>query len=386
MVNQTGGLARWDHALSQVANVFFSMAQAMAAVVVPLLAVQAGHAPTTVGLIVALAAISQTIARLGMGRLMNFFPTKHFIVVAAALLAASCAVLAISHVMWAFVISQLLQGAARAYFWTGAQTHVVRASDSSVVALSKLNMMQGAGQLAGPLLAGILGVWSLPISLWVAAGFSAVAVVPAVMLIRFAPFKKRTHDLSEAPRSLWANPGIRIAGNMTGIAGGWRGILNSYLPVILSASGYGVHAVGILITVTNLSALGGSASAKWAQIRGPRFSLGAGGLSAGLGLCMVAFFPEPVILAVLFLVISGWGAGVLQTVGPALSADSVDAEDRGRSIALIGTFRSVSLLLSPLIGAGLVFVMPSVAIATAVSGAIVATPALAALKKSKSAE
>lgn len=386
MAKQNGGTAGRDHALSQVANVFFSIAQAMAAMLVPLLALQTGHAASTVGLIVALSAISQTIARLGMGRLMNVFPTKHFIVAAAALLAASCSALALSSALWAFVISQLLQGAARAYFWTGAQTHVVRASESSVTALSKLNMMQGAGQIAGPVLAGILGAWSLPISLWVAAGFSALAVVPAVMLIRFEPFKKRRHDISKAERSLWANPGIRTAANMTGIAGAWRGILNSYLPVILSASGYGVHAVGALITVTNLASLGGSASAKWAQNLGPRFSLGAGGSSAGLGLCLVAVFPVPVILAVLFLAVSGWGAGVLQTVGPALSADSVHPEDRGRSIALIGTFRSVSLLLSPLIGAGLVLIMPSIALATALSGGIVATPALAALKKPKPAE
>lgn len=377
---------RRDYLLGQGANLTFTIAQAMAAVAVPILAVHSGHSPMVVGLIVALSAVSQTLARLGMGPMMSVFPTKYFITSAAGLLAVSCLILGLNGTLWAFITSQLLQGAARAYFWTGAQTHVVRDSASSVQALARLNIFQGVGQLIGPALAGVLGAVSLPMSLMVATGFAVLAIFPSFFLIRYEPFQKKAKAVGGCNGSLWANPGIRHAANMTGIAGAWRGILNSYVPVLLSSSGYSVGTIGGLVTATNLASLSGSACAGWAQRHGARFSLAIGGLTAGLGVAFVAFFPTPLVLAVLFLIASGWGAGLLQTVGPALAADEVDPEDRGRSIALIGTFRSMSLLISPLIGAGLLLVLPSVAVASGVAGIIVAAPALGAFLGSKPAE
>ena len=379
------GRLRRDHWFTQSANVAFSVGQSMAAVVVPLLAVQAGHAIEAVGLIVAVSAVSQTAARLGMGRLMSRIPTKFFIIAATLLLTASCFILALSSALWAFAVSQLLQGAARAYFWTGSQTHVVRASDSAVKALSRLNVVQGVGQLIGPALAGIIGAWSLQASLVGAGALGALAVVPSALLISFPPFAPRGKGEGADRRQIWRRPGVSTAASMTAVAGAWRGILNSYLPVILTAAGHAVPVVGALVTVTNLASLVGSAISRRVQARGARFANALGTTAAGIGLAVAALIPVPVWIAAAALAVSGLGAGILQTVGPALAADSVAAEERGRAIASIGTFRSVSLLLSPVITAGLVLVLPSAAIACGVAGIIISTPALAEIRGRPSA-
>lgn len=377
---------RRDHVLSQAANLGFAVSQSMTAVVVPLLAVEVGHPVTIVGIIVAVSAVAQTIARLGMGAMMSRIPTKHFILTATVLLATSCFVLGISGALWAFVVSQLLQGAARAYFWTGSQTHVVRASDSAVSALSKLNVMQGVGQLIGPALAGTVGAWSLQVSLFTAGGLAMAATLPAMMLIRFEPFSRRSKGADGYRRRIWLRPGVGTAASMTAVAGAWRGILNSYLPVILTGAGYSVATAGALVTVTNFASLGGSAFAGWAQARGERFANVAGTLCTGVGLALVAFFPSVIVVTVLGLLVSGWGAGWLQTIGPALAADSVGEEERGRAIASIGIFRSVSLLISPLAAAGLVLVLPGPAVASGIAGIIISVPALVAFRKRNSSQ
>jgi MFS family permease len=369
---------RRDHYLSQSANIAFSIAQAMAAVVVPILAMQAGHPIELVGIIVAVSAVSQTVARLGMGALMSRLPTKHFIAAATLLLSTSCFLLGLNTALWAFIVAQLLQGAARAYFWTGSQTHVVRASESAVTALSRLNIVQGIGQLIGPALAGFIGAWSLQMSLLTAAALAVIALAPAIALIRFAPFPRRSRPSTGRPRQIWRQPGVSMAASMTAVGGAWRGILNSYLPVILTQVGYSVPVAGALVTVANLASLGGSAFSRRIQAAGPRVANAIGTAGAGLGLALASFFPNP-IWVVVGLAISGAGAGILQTVGPALAADSVSDDDRGRAIASIGTFRSVSLLASPLATAGLILIVPSAAIAAGIAGIIISMPTLTTL-------
>lgn len=372
-------VGRRDHLLSQSANIAFSIAQAMGAVIVPLLAAQAGHPIELIGIIVAVSAVSQTVARLGMGALLSKLPTKHFIVAATLLLCGSCLLLGLSTALWAFILAQLLQGGARAYFWTGSQTHVVRASDSAVTALSRLNIVQGVGQLIGPALAGFIGALSLQVSLLAAASIAAIALGPALALDRFDPFPRRNRSDAGRPRQIWRQPGVSMAASMTAVAGAWRGILNSYLPVILTTAGYGVPVAGALVTVANLASLGGSAFSRRIQAVGPAVANVVGTSAAGAGLAFASFFPNPIWLVSAGLAISGAGAGILQTVGPALAADSSEEGDRGRAIASIGTFRSVSLLASPLGTAGLILLVPTAAIATGIAGIIISMPALAIL-------
>ncbi|WP_206477133.1 MFS transporter [Microbacterium sp. KRD172] len=372
---------RIDHWLTQTMNLAFSTSQSMAAVVVPLLAIHAGHPIEAVGLLVALSAVTQTAARLGMGSMMSRIPTKHFLIAATVLLAASCVVLGVSVALWAFVVAQLLQGAARAYFWTGAQTHVIRSSDSAVKALARLNVMQGVGQLIGPALAGMIGAWSLQVSLLAAAAAALIAIAPSFALVRFRPFASRKRDAAAGSRQIWRRPGVATAASMTAVGGAWRGILNSYLPVILTAAGYSVPMAGALITLTNLASLGGSAIAGRVNRLGARAANALGTSAAGLGLAVASLFAVPLPIVMIALAVSGGGAGILQTIGPALAADSVIDDERGRAIASIGTFRSVSLLLSPLATSALVLLLPSAAIAAAVAGIMISSPALGAIRR-----
>lgn len=374
------GLLRGDRRLSVIATVLFCTALGMAGVATPLAALHVGISTTAIGILVALAGVSQMAARLCMGPLLRRFPDKRFVVLASVALAASCALLVVNSAVWAFTVSQLLQGFARALFWTGSQTHAVRTWPSAVGGLGVLNVANGAGSLVGPALAGILAAQSLQFSLLVAAIVGALSVVPAALLARLRPFQSTPKADRVGARRMWRRPGVDAGCAMTAGGGAWRGLMNSYVPVILADAGQAAPVIGALVTVANVAALLGSAISKRVQPLGVRAAVLLGLIPAGVGIALTGVLPQAFVVVAAALFVAGLGAGILQTVGPALAADSVAPEERGDAIASNGTFRAATLLIAPLGVGAIVLVLP-IGAALGIAGALMLLPAAVVIRK-----
>jgi MFS family permease len=346
---------RVDIVASASGAAFFSLGISIAAVAVPLLALRSGYGAGEIGVFVAISAVSQLSTRLFMGALMRRLPDKLFIAASGGVLALSSAALALSDTWWVFVVSQLLQGVARAFFWTGTQTHAVRLSHSAVGALARVNLVSGLGMIGGPTLAGILAHRSPQLALAAGASVAALTVVPAALLIRLAPFAQRRRGKRS---QVWRRPGV-AAGSWAGAsAGAWRGLLGSYVPVVLDQARQSSATIGILVSVANTASIVGGAVAGWARGAGLRWSLVAGVIATGAGMALAGPLAGFAIAAGAALALSGLGAGVLQTVGPAVATDSVEPEQRGEAIATAGTFRAAALFCAPFGVAGIVMVVP----------------------------
>ncbi|CAH0149023.1 MFS transporter [Microbacterium sp. Bi121] len=365
-----------EDVFSETTIFLFSVSLGMATVLVPLMASAAGYSLGAVGFLIGVSAITQIIARAGMGALMERFRTRSFILASLSLLSASCLLLAVTHALWAFVVSQLLQGAARAYFFTGTQTHVIRGTRPAVSALTIMNVTNGVGLLVGPVVAGFIGAASLQLGLAVAGAVAGVAIPVCLFLSAYEPFVKAGAQSSGSTVPIWRRPGVVASGWMGAAAGAWRGILNSYLPVLVTAAGHSIPVAGVMTTIANLAALGGSAAAPLVRRAGVRASAIVGTVLAAAGVAVMVYLLSDLIWAGVFLVISGIGAGILQTLGPALGSEAVGPEERGRAIAMIGTFRAISLLVTPVGIGALVFVLPSAAVATSIVAVVSAVPAL----------
>lgn len=363
-----------DRVLSAAAVILFSFALGTLSLVVPLLGVHAGYTPSEIGLLVAIAAIAQLITRLYMGALMRRIPDRSFLVGSAMMIALSCALLALSSVFVVFVTSQLVQGAARAFFWTSSQTHAVRTSAAPVGGLRDVNLAAGIGALLGPAVAGYLWEVSVQLPLVVGVVAGSIAAVPAAFLIRFPPFAARPSAPTGRAGRLWRRPGVNAACWMNTGAGAWKSLLDSYVPVALSLAGQPTAVIGILLSIANATVLAGSTLSGLVRTKGVRASLVIGVLATGLGLAAVGPFAGLAAPVAVVLAVSGIGAGILQTVGPAIAAEKVHPEERGDALALTGTFRAAALFLSPLAMAGLVTLAPVTA-ALFAAGLLITTPA-----------
>lgn len=352
-------------------NVGFSFALGMASVALPLHAVAVGYSAVEVGVLTAVSAISQMVGRLFLGQVMRVVPDWLIVAVAAVLLAASCLVVVGSSAIVPFVLAQLLQGVARAAFWTGSQTHVVRGDGSSVKALAAVNLVGNLGLLSGPVVAGLLIGDDARLALGVSAAAALLTVLPAARLDRLPPFRK----LSERqPGHMWQRQGV-WEGCYAGVtAGAWRGLLGSYVPLALVHAGHASLTIGMLVAVANTAAIVGA----WVVGRiddesWNRHVLLLGTPATGLAVGAVGPLASFSILAALALVVSGIAAGGLQVLGPATAADAVHPEERGEAIAATGTWRAASLFVTPLATAGLVAVLP-IGAAMVVTGAAIAVP------------
>ncbi|GAB3692496.1 MFS transporter [Nocardiopsis oceani] len=363
--------ARGDGVASGLSVALFSLSHAIAGIAVPLLMVRAGYEVAEVGIVIAMAAVAQMATRLSLGALMRRLPDKVFVVASGALISISCGIVVVSSGWAAVIVSQLLQGVARAFFWTGTQTHAVRTSDSSVGALAKINLVAGFGLLGGPVLAGLLSEHSAQLALLVGAVAGACAVVPALLLVRLAPFGPRTSDRRRG--GIWRRPGVYEACWGSATSGAWRGLLGSYVPVVLEEARQSSSTIGVLVSVTNAASLVGSVLVGRVTGSRIRWSLILGTIATGVGIAAVGPVASSAVLAGAALMLSGVGAGALQTVSPALAADSTGSEERGEAIASTGTFRAGTLLLAPVGVAGLVVVSP-LSVALVVSGLLMVLP------------
>ncbi|MGH3383657.1 MAG: MFS transporter [Nocardioidaceae bacterium] len=351
--------------------VVFSCSLGIASVAVPLLALRAGYSAAEVGVLIALSAVAQMAARLGMGAWMRRLPDWTFVLSAAVLLAVSNLMTALTTAVVPFALALLLQGVSRAFFWTGSQTHVVRGDRSAVGALAIVNLAAAVGLLIGPVVAGLVGARSLPTALAAAAVLAGLACVPALLLDRLPPFSP---PVDRVPGRIWRRPGVD-AGCWAGVSSGaWRGLLGSYVPVALEHARQSAPTIGVLVSVANLAQLAGSGVVGRLTGRGLVRAFTAGTLTAGLGTAAMGQVADAAVLAGVALAVSGLGAGALQTVGPAVATDAVHPEERGEAIAATGAFRAAALLVAPLGTAAVVTVAP-VGLALALGGLLIVGPA-----------
>ncbi|GAA4728612.1 hypothetical protein GCM10023328_03860 [Modestobacter marinus] len=349
------------------------MALGIASVALPLLAIEAGYSAVEIGALTAASAVAQMGVRMMLGLAMRHWPDWTLVAGAGVLLALSSGTVALSAAPVPFVLAQLLQGASRACFWTGSQTHVVRGPGRAAGALAKVNLAASIGLLIGPVAAGLLSESTPALALAISASIALVGALPALLLDRLPPF---TPPVDRPPGRLWRRPGVDVGCWAGMTAGAWRALLTSYVPVALDQARQSSSSIGLLVSAANGAQLIGTAISGWVPARWSGRVLIVGVLVTGVATALTGLVAGQLALAALVLSVSGVAAGAVQVIGQATAAEAVHPEERGEAIAVSGTFRAAALLVAPLAVAGLVVALP-LSSAIAVVGAGMALPAVA---------
>jgi MFS family permease len=335
----------------------------------PLAALAAGYDATQIGLLTAVSAIAQLLVRTTIPAMGRRFPDRTLVSAASGLLAVSCAVVVASTAPVPFVAGELLQGAARGYFWSGSQLHGVRTSDSALKAIAKLNLLSSAGLLLGPLTAGALASRSSTMALTVAAGGAVLGTAAGMFMARLPVLRPTS---TQGRDQTWRRPAV-LQGSLASVgAGAWSALVVSFLPVVLAGE-QPPFVVGVLVAIANGANV--LASASVGLLRRDRMGVWLVGstIANGLGLALVPAAAESIPLAAAALVLCGLGSGALLTLGPALATEGVADDERAAAIAVTGGSRAAALLVTPLAVAAAVTVVPLGA-AVAGIGLLLAVP------------
>ena len=346
----------------------FSVGLGVATLAIPLLALGAGFGAATVGFLVATAAATQFLTRLALPILLGRFPDRTLIALSSALMLVGFSLLAVNIALPVFVLAQVLQGAARAIFWTASQTHAIRGVSRPVQRLVDVNVAGSAGTLIGPVLAGSLASFGLQVAMAGAVAGAAMAVMGTPLMRRLPPFDRQ---LSGGSMSLLRRDGVDVACWASAAGGVWWSMVGSYIPVILVSSGLGPAAIGWLITASETAGTVALLSLRNVATRWVPTAVRIGAFGALTALAAVAMAallvigptfgrmdaPPPIVVYAVLLVLGGAASGTVTTMAPAMATLMSEPDEQGDALSLSGTFRAGALFGAPATVGGLLSVM-----------------------------
>jgi Major Facilitator Superfamily len=370
---------RSDRRRALAAIYAFSLSLGCGTLILPLLALQAGYGAATIGLLTATSAVSQFLLRLTLPRLLARYPDRGLITLSCLMMASSYLMLIGSVALPVFVVAELFQGGARALFWTSSQTHAVRTPGVPIRMLAQVGAVGNFGTMTGPVLTGLIATVSMTAALSLGVVAALVGAALAVGLRRIDPYPRRTGERSGR---IWLRPGVDIACWAAFTGGGWRALMNSYVPVILSTAGLPAGIVGGMMTLGELAATVTITALVRIRPSLTRVALVAGVVATGTGLTLVPLVAGEPILAASLLILAGAGAGPLTSLAPGFARSRAEPEEEGEAIALVGTFRAGALLATPTgvaIGLSILALVPAMMIA----GLAIAAPAIALTARSR---
>lgn len=325
-------------------TVLFATASGALSVLVPLILVSDHRSVVTVGAVVILAGVSQLAMRFATPRLMRRISDRALIAMACAAVAAAGGMALLGGGLALMAAVQLVHGIARALFWTAIQTHVVRDEASAVRGLAAVNVLGGVGLMAGP---ATVGWWSHPNDIAsapiVAVVLGAAGAVLALAMRAMPPFEARRGFIRS---ELWTRD-VVLGSCMSGVAGAWRGLLDSFIPILLVALAYSESETSFLVAVSSAAIFVGAflASPVSRLSHTPVYVVGVVLTSAVL--VMLGALGRNDGLIVGAIIVGGLISGLFQTVGTAVAARSASADDRGDAVAVTGIFRSAAILAVP---------------------------------------
>ena len=342
----------------------FSVSLGITLVAYPLFVVGQGWSHTTAGVLIGLSAAVQVLTRWRLGSVMRLVSNSHVITAAAALMGLGVGLLVVDSGLAALAVSSVVQGVARACFWTGNQVQIVRSSRSTPKAIATLNMAATAGMLVGPALGGVLAQSSFRTAFAVAAAVAFAGVAPTLALVRLPPFARVG---GHGYLKLLASRGVRVGVWASVAVGAWRGLLGSYVPIGLDAAGSSETLIGVVVAVANgASAVSGYLAV---DMEGSRVAPGVARWGA-VTLVATVFvgFDLPVAATMAALVVGGVAVGLLQVLAITAVSEGVRDELQGDAVTIAGVARGMTLSGAPLGVAALLVVGlgPAVLVVTTV--------------------
>lgn len=372
-------LVRGDRTATAVVVLLFGFALGQGMLVIPLLALAAGYDAAAVGLLASVSAISQVGMRLTLPRFLARFPDRTMMATSCATLMASYLVLLASDVILAFVVAQLLQGTARAFFWTSSQTHALRSPSGSQRGIAITTVFGNIGTMFGPAVAGVIATFVLHAPLVSGIVSAAAALIASRWLDALPVYERRT---GRGRPGIWRRPGVDLACWSNVSTGGWRAMLNSYVPVVLDAAGHPPAIIGVLLALADALVTTSAATLSRRPIRRVRRAIGVSVAITATSLAVFPFVAGSAVAAAIAIAIQGLASGVQMTLGPALAGQSVAPGEQGEAVAVAGTFRAASLLATPAaVSASLAVLALPVAIATA--AVVIAIPTAVVLARTR---
>ena len=334
----------------------------MAAVVVPLWALELTSSPLLIGLVVASRQFLVVTLSIYGGALLDRAAPQKVILALAAVAAASFALFPALPFVWAAVLLQMISGFAETTNWIGAQALFGRVLKGRPVYAGRLTAAARTGGFIGPFLVGLVWQYSGPtgafllLAAWVMAGSAAALFLPRVEAPdesdrprrRAAGVMPRLSDYTSAFRML-ALPAVALVVMATLMRQTGTGIQSSFYGVWLKEIGFEAGTIGFLIGISSLAAAFAALAVGKLSRRFADHWLLIAAIVAAIAAIAVTPLLDTMTLLVVAICIRGVGQGLNLSLMMTIAARAVGTDLQGRVAALRITFNRLGGALVPLV-------------------------------------
>ena len=334
----------------------------MAAVVVPLWALELTSSPLLIGLVVASRQFLVVTLSIYGGALLDRAAPQKVILALAAVAAASFALFPALPFVWAAVLLQMISGFAETTNWIGAQALFGRVLKGRPVYAGRLTAAARTGGFIGPFLVGLVWQYSGPtgafllLAAWVMAGAAAALFLPRVEAPdesdrpgrRAVGVMPRLSDYTSAFRML-ALPAVALVVMATLMRQTGTGIQSSFYGVWLKEIGFEAGTIGFLIGISSLAAAFAALAVGKLSRRFADHWLLIAAVIAAIAAIAVTPLLDTMTLLVVAICIRGVGQGLNLSLMMTIAARAVGADLQGRVAALRITFNRLGGALVPLV-------------------------------------
>ncbi len=234
----------------------FSMALTLA----PLLAVELGASAAVIGVLTASLSLLPLLLALRTGTLIDRIGSRAGLLAASLLLAAAPLAVVAHPAIATLLVTEVLLGLANLLAVVAGQTFTagLGGGERPEANVGLYATYVGAGQVVGPLVAGLLADWhGYPAAMAVTAvvALAAFAVTwllpPTPVAAAEAPAAGPVRELGRA-RSLLASAGVQMAVVFTFVTAFAQSVFVSFFPVIMQAAGVAASTIGVLLALRAL--------------------------------------------------------------------------------------------------------------------------------------
>lgn len=364
---------------------FALAANAMIQFLLPLRAAELGVDIGVIGLLLGAKALTEALASVPLGRLIDRMGTRRAFLAGSAASAFVALGYTLATSVLALFLLQVALGVTRPLAWVGAQSYVsgMRGGADRAYDTGKMSFVANLGQIVAPLLVGLVAsAADLRSAFLVLAGHSALffllgLTLPAIPEASTGAAGKGS-GLRDASRML-ALPGVQVAMLLTFVRLWITTVWTSFFPLYLvTGTGQSEAVAGIVVSAMAITATIVSLNVGWIAKLGRAEHVTAAALGiAALGLALAPFSAHGPLVYLSSLLV-GVGHGVSLPMLIVIVSDAAPPGQRGLALGLRSSVNQAASALAPTTVAPLIG-LAGVVVGFPAAGGVAAVVALAAV-------
>ena len=374
--------------LSYVNGFFYGLGFGMLMVLVPLYVIDLGFDLAGLGLVVSSAGVFLVLLRLAGGAVSDRFGERVVLGFSFVALVVCALIFVVSSTLLPLIIGQLINGASRSVYWSAGQSYTSRSAEGHAgLTMGRLLSAESGGTILGSVLAGSLAqLAGFDVAFMAAAaanGAGIVATAAMPPLPRVGQVRSIRSTLAPAGRMM-VQRSLRLGHFTALMAAAYAALLGSLYLAFFKEAGYGDAVVGLLRSVGGIGVVvvAYPFGAILARLGAQRVAV-AGFAITGAVTALTALVGSSPAAAVLLVAVGGMAFGGMRALYPAIAAANSAERERALSLAVVGLYWAVGMLVVPyvfgLLGDGIGIQGAMYAFGAIGIGAAVATPVVAYL-------